>query len=417
VQRPLQGSRARSAPAGALAVGLAVGLACLLALAACSSSPPLAGLPLAAEAPDKKPEPQTVALILPLSVAGQGGIIGKSLKQAAELALFDRDSPTVQLMVKDDRGTPEGARAAAEQAVKDGARLILGPVFAKSVAAVAPVARHANVPVIAFSNDRHVAGNGVYLLGFQVEREVARIVAYAAQHDKRRFAALVAEDALGKLAAQSFKEEVARAGGTIVALEHYPPSANGVLEPMRSISTLLRAAADGGGAVDALFLPGGQENLETIARLIPQAEIATDKVKLIGTGGMDYPNAGRDAALVGAWYPGSDPRGWSDFAQNYAKSYGQAPPRIASLAFDAVTLAVALAGAPEGRRFGPTELTGRSFSGVDGSFRLLADGTTERGLAILEVQQFGATIIDAPQRVGDGSPSAASGLTRLVTFN
>jgi ABC-type branched-subunit amino acid transport system substrate-binding protein len=389
----------------------------MLALAACSSGPPLASLPMATEAPDKKPEPQTVALILPLSVAGQGGIIAKSLKQAAELALFDRDSPTVQLMVKDDRGTPEGARAAAEQAVRDGAKLILGPVFAKSVAAVAPVARQANVPVIAFSNDRHVAGNGVYLLGFQVEREVARVVAYAAQHGKRRFAGLIAEDAVGKLAAQSFKEEVARAGGTIVALEHYPPSANGVLEPMRSISTLLRAAADGEGAVDALFLPGGQENLETIARLIPQAEIATDKVKLIGTGGMDYPNAGRDAALVGAWYPGSDPRGWSDFAQNYAKSYGQGPPRIASLAFDAVTLAVALAGGPEGRRFGPAELTGRSFSGVDGSFRLLADGTTERGLAILEVQQFGAAIIDAPQRVGDGSPSAASGLTRLVTFN
>jgi ABC-type branched-subunit amino acid transport system substrate-binding protein len=394
-----------------------VGLACVLALAACSSSPPLDGLTLATEVPDKKAEPQSVALILPLSVPGQGGIIGKSLKQAAELALFDRDSPAVQLTIKDDRGTPEGARAAAEQAVKDGARLILGPVFAKSVAAVAPVARQASVPVIAFSNDRHVAGNGVYLLGFQVEREVARMVAYAAQHGKRRFAALVAEDALGKLATQSFKEEVARAGGNIIALEHYPPSANGVLEPMRAISTLLRAAADGGGPVDALFIPGGQENLETIARLIPQADIATDKVKLIGTGGMDYPNAGRDPALVGAWYPGSDPRGWSDFAQSYAKTYGQAPPRIASLAFDAVTLAVALAGGPEGRRFSPAELTGRSFSGVDGSFRLLADGTTERGLAILEVQQFGATIIDAPQRVGDGRPSAASGLTRLVTFN
>jgi ABC-type branched-subunit amino acid transport system substrate-binding protein len=413
-QRPLQAwsVRARSAWAAALKAGL--GLAWTLMLAACSSGPPIGGLPVVAEAPEQKPEPQSVALLLPLSAKGHAGIIGKSLKQAAELALFDRDNPNVQLMVKDDRGTPEGARAAAEQAITGGAKLILGPLFAKSVAAAAPVARQANVPVIAFSNDRHVAGNGVYLLGFQVEREVARIVAYAAQHGKRRFAALVAEDALGTLAAQSFKDEVSRAGGSIIALERYPASANGVLEPMRSISTVLRAAEEGGAAVDALFLPGGQENLETIARLIPQAEIKTDKVKMIGTGGMDYPNAGRDAALVGAWYPGPDPRGWSDFAQRYAKSYGQAPPRIASLAFDAVMLAVAVAA--DGR-FSAAELTGRSFSGVDGTFHLLADGTAERALAILEVQQFGAAIIDAPQKVGDLRPSTASTLSHIVNFN
>jgi branched-chain amino acid transport system substrate-binding protein len=395
-------------------------LACALALVACSSSGPLpmAGLPSDPPPGEAKQRPELVALLVPLTAQGHAGVIGKSLKQAAELALFDRDSPNVQLLIKDDRGTPEGARVAAEEAIREGARLILGPLFAKSVSAVAPIARQANVGVVAFSNDRHVAGNGVYLLGFQVEPEVARIVAYAAQRGKRRFAALVADDALGRIAAASFKQEIGRVGGSIIALERYPPSANGVLEPMRSISTLIRAAEEGGAAIDALFLPGGQENLETIARLLPQAEIKTDQVKLIGTGGMDYPNAGRDALLVGAWYPGPDPRGWSDFAQNYARSYGQAPPRIASLAFDAVTLAVALASGPEGRRYSAAELTqARGFSGVDGAFRLLGNGTAERALAVLEVQRFGVGVIDAPQSLGDASPAAASVQSRVVNFD
>ena len=397
-------------------------LACALLLAACSGggSAPFAGLPSATDAPpgDNKARPEVVALLVPVGAQGHPGLIGRSLKQAAELALFDRDNPNVQLIVKDDRGTPEGARAAAEQAITGGAKLILGPLFAKSVAAVAPIARQANVPVIAFSNDRHVAGNGVYLLGFQVEPEVARIVAFATQRGKRRFAALIADDALGRLAAASFKQEVARVGGSIIALEQYPPSANGVLEPMRAIAGVLRAAEENGAPIDALFIPGGQENLEAIARLLPQAEINTERVKLLGTGGMDYPNAGRDALLVGAWYPGPDPRGWSDFAQNYAKAYGQAPPRIASLAFDAVSLAVALASAPDGRRYGASELTQpRGFTGADGAFRLLGNGTAERALAILEVQQFGAGIIDPAQSLALSAPATASGLSRVVKLD
>ena len=285
-------------------------------------------------------------------------MIGKSLKQAAELALFERDNPNLQLIVKDDKGTPDGARAAAEDALKSGATLILGPVFAKSVAAVAPVARKAGVPVIAFSNDRQVAGSGVYLLSFQPAPEVERVVAYAASRGKRRYAALISQDAFGKIVEPAFRDAVSRNGGTVVALETYNPgSANAMLEPLRKISAAIVAADAEGGPVDALFVPGGQEQLEALGRLLPQAQINTQQVKLIGTGGMDYPNAGRDSGLVGAWYPGPDPRGWTDFAQRYAKSYGHVPPRIASLAYDAVALAIALAGGPEGQRYTSATVT------------------------------------------------------------
>ena len=194
---------------------------------------------------------------------------------------------------------------------------------------------------------------------------------------------------------------MSRAGGTVVA--HRDLSTR--RRPTACSSRCARSARRSrpprptGAPVDALFLPGGQENLEIVARLLPQAEIDTEKVKLIGTGGMDYPNAGRDAKLVGAWYPAPDPRGWNDFSQKYAKSYGAAPPRIASLAYDAVSLAIALSGGAEGQRYDAAQLTRASgFTGVDGAFRLLPDGSTDRALAILEVQKFGAGIVDAGRR-------------------
>src|SRR5499426_3437967 len=384
----------------ATAAGLGLA-ACASLLAACASTAPgplaTAATGISGSEPAARGAPVKVALLASLSAQGQPGVIGRALKQAGELALFDRDNPNLQLLLKDDKGTPEGAAAAASDAIKDGASLILGPLFAKSVAAVAPVARQANVPVVAFSNDRQVAGRGVYLLSFQPATEIARVVSYAMRQGKRRFAGLIPDDAFGKLAAAAFREAVERAGGTIVALETYPASANGMLDPMRKVGMVLRAAQDSeGGQIDALFLPGGQEYLERLARLMPQAEIDSAAVKVLGTGGMDYANAGHNAGLVGAWYPGPDPRGWEDFAQKFANSYGHAPPRIASLAYDAVSLAIALsASSGEGQRYAAGALTRPSgFTGVDGSYRLSADGTAERGLAILEVQKIGAAIID-----------------------
>jgi len=401
-------------------------LLCGLILGACAANGPVS-LPISSVlSPSADPTPSDqgeqvkVALIASLSAQGQPGLIGKSLKQAAELALFERDSPNLQLIVKDDKGTPEGARAAAEEAIKGGAQVILGPLFAKAVSAVAPAARQAHVPVVSFSTDMHVAGNGVYLLSYQPAPEVARIVAYAVQKGKRRFAALIPDDALGKVASAAFTQAVGRTGGTIVALETYPLSANAVVEPMRKVSAAIQSAEADGAPIDALFLPGGQENVELVARLLPQAEIDTEKVKILGTGGMEYPNAGREARLVGAWYPAPDPRGWADFSQRYAKSYGQAPPRIASLAHDAVGLAIALASGGDGQRFNAAELTRPGgFSGIDGAYRLLGDGSTERALAIVEVQRFGSGIVDTGSSFGTasmptGSVGTASTLPKSV---
>ena len=402
-----------------VASSVAAALLAMTLLAACSVNGPGANTgSLSIDKVESKPVVK-VALLVPLSSQGQPGVIAKSLKQAAELALFERDIPNLQLIVKDDKGTPEGARAAAEDALKGGATLILGPLFAKSVTAVAPVARKAGVPVVAFSNDRQVAGSGIYLLSFQPAPEVERVVAFAGKQGKRRYAALIPQDAFGKVVESVFRSAVEHAGGTVVALETYPGSANAMLEPLRKIAAAINAPETGGGPIDALFVPGGQEHLEVIGRLMPQAQISTTAVKLLGTGGMDYPNAGRDAGLVGAWYPGPDPRGWSDFSQRYAKSYGQAPPRIASLAYDAVNLAIALAGGTEadGGRYTADALTRSSgFAGVDGAFRLLADGTTDRSLAILEVQRHGASIVDAAPSTAAPPAAAVSSGSGLSIF-
>ncbi len=333
-----------------------------------------------------------VALLLPTSAGGSTPAIAKALKQAGELALFDFDNPNVTLVPKDTRGTPDGARQAAESAVQEGAELIIGPLFAQEVSAVAPIARQAGIPVLAFSSDEQVAGNGVYLLSFVAGRDVQRIVTYAMSRGKRNFAVLVPQSPYGRIAENAFARSVSAGGGVASVRAVFPPGdSNAMLGPVRQIAN----AVKGGQKVDALFLPAGREELPSISPLLASSGLTSAQVQFLGTGQWDFPNIGTEKAVIGGWYPAPDPKGWASFSARYAKTYGSPPPRIASLAYDAVSLAVSLSQGPQGQRYTAAQLTrGSGFQGVDGLFRLMTDGTSERGLAILEVREYGPQVID-----------------------
>lgn len=350
-----------------------------------------------------------IALLLPLSGMGETAAVAKSMKQAAEMALFEVNNPSVQLVTKDSGGTAAGARAAADAAVKEGAEIILGPLLSQSVVGAAPVAARTGVPIMAFSNNTPLAGDGVYLLSFLAEMEVDRIVSFAASRGKRRFAALIPDNAYGNAVEPAFRSAVARAGGRVAIVERYPPAANGMLGPTKRIVEAIKRGEVELAPVDALLLPGGQEALPQIGPVIAYSGLDTAKVKLLGTGAWDFPSIGRDNAFLGGWYPSPDPSAWRTFAERFAKTFGTAPPRLASVAYDAVGMALSLSTNPAGARFTQANLTRpQGFTGVDGIVRFGESGLSERGLAVLEVQRFGSAVIDpAPSSFGPTKLSAA----------
>ncbi|MEM7750966.1 MAG: penicillin-binding protein activator [Pseudomonadota bacterium] len=346
-----------------------------------------------------------VALLLPLSAKGQHAVVANGMKQAAELALFENNQPGFRLLVKDTKGTVEGARAAATTAAADGTELVIGPLFSSSVKAVSDVLRPAGIPIVAFSNNPQVAGNGTYLMSFLASEEVERIVSYAASRGRSQFAALISDDEYGKIVEHVFRQTVQRHGGIVVGLERYPPGTGGILEPARKLFEDIEVAKENGVIVDSLFIPGGPELLSIIAPSIKHAKIDTNTIKLLGTGGWDYPNIGRERAFVGGWFPSPDPRNWRSFSEKFSKANGGAPPRIASLAHNAVTIAIKLATAnPKGQRYTAANLARPTgFNGVDGAVRFTAAGLPQRGLAVLEIQKFGNQVIDAAPQTFSGT--------------
>jgi ABC-type branched-subunit amino acid transport system substrate-binding protein len=339
-----------------------------------------------------------VGLILPLSAPGNAGVAATSMKNAADLALAEFKNPNIQLLVKDDGGTPQGAQAAAQQAIGEGAEIIIGPLFAEAVRAVGATARQRGIPVIAFSTDVSAATRGVYLLSFLPETDVKRIVDFAISRGKRSFAAMLPDSAYGAVVEAAFQQEVSRRGGRILALEKYPPDPGRMAEPARRVA---QAAAH----VDSIFIPDGADAVPQVAQALAASGVNLKRQQLLGTGLWDDPRIFSTPALDGGWYAAPDPGGFRSFSSRYRARYGQDPVRTATLAYDAVALVAALVKTQGAQRFSEQVLTNSSgFAGIDGVFRFRPDGTNERGLAVMRVTPSGSQPISpAPKSFAPGT--------------
>jgi len=339
-----------------------------------------------------------VALILPLSAPGNAGIAAQSMKNAADLALAEFNQPNIQLLVKDDGGSPQGAQAAAQQALAEGAEIIVGPLFAQSVSAVGAVARSRNVPVIAFSTDASVAARGVYLLSFLPESDVKRVVDYAISRGKRSFAALLPDNAYGGVVEAAFQQEVARRGGRVVALEKYSMEPGRMAEPARRV-------AQAASRADSIFIPDGADAAPQLVAALTANGVNTKRVQLLGSGLWDEQRIYGSQALEGGWFAAPEQSGFQAFAGRYRARYGQDPVRTATLAYDAVALIAALVKTQGPARFSEQTLTTSSgFAGIDGVFRFRSDGINERGLAVLRVTPGGGQPVSpAPRSFSPGT--------------
>ena len=338
--------------------------------------------------------PVRVGLILPLSSAN-GAAAAKAMRNAAEMALAEFNSTDLSILVKDDRGTPEGAQAAAQEAISQGAEAILGPLFAPTVQAVASVARASSRPVIAFSSDAGVASRGVYLLSFMPQSDVRRVLEYAGRKGKKSYAALIPSTSYGSVAEAEFTQTVAQMGARLVAVERYQPNKASAEAAVAKI----KASAS---QIDALFIPDDGNGIPVIAAVVQAAGLS--RVQMLGTGVWDEATVLKTPGVQGGWYAAPERTGYQNFSQRYRQRFNADPTRIATLSYDAVALVSALARTQGTKRFSePVLLNASGFSGQDGIFRFRSDGTNDRGLAIYQIGVGGAQMVESAPRSFGGA--------------
>ena len=360
-------------------------------------------------------ETPKVALLLPMT--GKFGKLGTAMRQAAELALFDIAGKGFVMTPIDTGGTPEGATQAAKKAKDSGAHLVLGPLLSGSVKAVKAELEGTGINIVAFSTDASVAGDSVFLLGFHVKPQIDRIVAYAVAQKLTRIALLAPEGAYGEAVLEAFKEAANTNNVAVAGSVLYPSESAEMSKALRIFTEyniragkLNRAIAKTRGRTDAaarrarakakrtikvkpptwdaVIIADGGARLLLAASLLAFYDVDPDKVQYLGTGQWDDRMVSAEPNLKGAWFVAPPPGARAKFEEKFDSQFKAPPPRIATLAYDAVALAAVLARAEGGANFGFEALTSANgFVGIDGIFRFREDGLSERGLAVLEVAE------------------------------
>lgn len=340
-----------------------------------------------------------IAVLAPTGAANAGvAEIGQGLANAAELAAAEIGDPAIIVRVYDTGGAAEGARAAAELAVADGAAIIVGPLFARSVEAVAPIAADAGLPVIAFSTDVTVAGDNVFLSGILLESEIDRIVGYAARQGVLTMGALAPRTSQGDVAIGALTASAARYGVDLVATARYVQDFQGIEAAVQRYAELHNEMGEV-APVQAVFLADSGQALQSVGAYLAYFDVDPLETRYLGAGIWNAPATLREPSLRGGWFAAPDPGPQRAFAQRYFDVYGQQPHSLAALGFDAVgAVGVMIAEARSSNDRFPFTVDALSapagYVGVTGVWRLRRDGLNDRGLAILEVREDSFAVIE-----------------------
>ena len=333
---------------------------------------------------------QRIALLVPLT--GADAKLGQSIANATTMAQLDTNAQTIRITTYD---TGTGAAAAAIRAIRDGNRLILGPISGADIAAVVAVARPAKVPLITYSGDVTSAARDVFVMGLDPANAIDRVVGFAAGKGMKRFALLAPKSGYGTRATAAYADAVRAAGGTLVSTQTYDRGNRSIV----SAATRLKAR----GGYDAVLIADSPRFAAMAASSLKTAGAA--RPKLLGTElWSGEASVGKTPALRGAWFPAITDARYPRFAESYRTRFGESPYRLSTLGYDSVLLVVRIARDWRlGTAFPLARLSDRDgFLGLDGPFRFAPGGIGERALEVREARAGGVTIVGpAPEKFVD----------------
>lgn len=381
-----------------------------------------------------------MAVILPLT--GNASSVANDLKNAATMALFNLNSDNIILQFYDSKGTSSGAREATLKANEDNADIIVGPLFADEVASAKKVA---DAPIISFTTDQSVLSKNVFSIGFLIEQQIKRIVEYSIENGYKRFAIIVPDNETGNFIIKNFKKYASDFDGEVIITRSYKNKKEDLMKSVKDISdfdnrnkeykqyvsdakarlnylTSLSGSAYSSAYddtqysstddeveflqktlddlskkttvsnpdYDAIFIYGDDINdVIMIGSSLMYYDVHPDKIKFLGTSQLENSKIYGERAFNKAWYPSVSTKYNGKFNQAYKEHFGSEPNKIASLAYDAVSLIGMIS--KDGEIETSDILNPNGWTGINGIFRFNRNGTSERNMDVKQIVGGGIT--------------------------
>jgi ABC-type branched-subunit amino acid transport system substrate-binding protein len=336
-----------------------------------------------------------VAVLLPFSSTDpEVRRLTQGMFNAIQMSLFEVGAENVVLMPRDTGSDVVSVEKAAREAMRDGAVAVIGPVFSQQVPVVAGEASQVSAPVFTFSTDVSAIGKGAYLVSLTPTSEVDRIVEWAKAQGIQRIAMFGPNSAYGHAVEQALRDASARHGALVISVEYYAPGNSSPQTEARRLATVVKAENAANPGKVAVLIPERGVQLRTVASLLPYFDVNLRQVKFLGTGAWNDSDVWREPSLFGGAFPAPDPQVVADFEARYRAMYGEAAPRLAGFGYDAGAMAATLA--KLGRLDSTMIERSEGWNGVNGLFRFEADGSNDRALSVMQVQNGGGVKVVSP---------------------
>ena len=340
-------------------------------------------------------EPIPVALLVP-KTSRNASSVATSLENATRLAISQLDTARINLKVYDTYGSSKIAANQAKLAVKEGAKIIIGPLFGDAANEVGLALSNNNINVISFSNNPTVAGGNLFIIGKTFENTAERLITFASTKGKRRAVIIYPDTIEGRLGRDALEAATKKSKIRIVATQSFSFTQESVVNSV----PLVRAATKIYDADLLLLTSNSAGALPLLAQLLPEAGLNPQKIQYAGLARWDIPSQNIALpGLQGGWFTVPETIRYEIFSDHYFAEYREKPHPLAGLAFDAISAIGALAQSGHSNAVTTRALTRKSgFTGVDGIFRFTPAGSNQRGLAIAQIKNSQVNIIDdAPQ--------------------
>tara|TARA_B100001123_G_scaffold446737_1_gene602063 strand:+ start:2053 stop:3402 length:1350 start_codon:yes stop_codon:yes gene_type:complete len=341
-----------------------------------------------------------IGVLLPLT--GKYSYIGQSFLDTMQMVVFDNKNIDSELIIKDTKANPSLAKKATKELVEQDVNVILGPFFSSTLNSSLNIAKYKNIPLISFSSDRKEKEQGVYLMGFEPEEQIKKITEYTVKKKYIRYAALLPNSKYGKRSLKTYRSVLNKNNLSLSKVELYDPNFKNFEKNIQNLVGLDKnpkieideetgenPIEDFDPGFDVLLLVESGNKLKETTALLTYYGVDFNKIKLIGTGEWYVDNIGSEPGLIGAWFVAPSPKLWKNFKKKFYKFYNYEPVRLSSLAHDSLTTVFSIVN----KNDNIYELNyndfqnSYGFSGIDGNFKFLSNGTVERKLSVLEIKQ------------------------------
>ena len=374
-----------------------------------------------------------VGMLLPLT--GADSKYGQGLKNASMMALNDINNPSLVLQYYDTKSTAAGARIAVENAINQQSDLIIGPLKSAEVQAISSETIYQGIPVMAFSTAQEVLQPTVYTLGLLVEEQVDRIMSYAAENGRKRFALLLPDNNTGGAVARAAVKSAEKNNVELTVIGFYPPGTSdfsdiakqmtnyghrharvsqvksqlqsavsrGDIQAQKALKRLETSEGLGDPGFDALIIPESGSKLTAAIAMFAYYDTAYPQVQFLGTSMWEVSKLNNEATFYKSLYPAVKQQNASPFANQYYAAFGDRPSSLYTLAYDAVHIANQLA-EKDKSLLNENITADEGFETLNGKIRFFNDGSNQHTLDIVEIRPKGNVVVDSGSRYFESLP-------------